>query len=91
MDRTAMIDNLKEGICEIRFNKVNGDVRIMTCTLNGMSIPTDQIPDAEPKYQPRNLTEESAIRVFDLDKQEWRSFRPMSVTSFMNHSGKVLV
>ena len=27
------LDNLKGNVCEVTFNKVNGDQRVMTCTI----------------------------------------------------------
>jgi hypothetical protein len=49
----------------------------MRCTLNWNSIPADQQPKpvdlAETKQ--RKAPSEDSLRVFDLDINEWRSFR----------------
>lgn len=52
----------------IVFTKKDGTERTMRCTRNPALIPEDK--------HPKNETKESgtSIRVFDLDKNEWRSF-----------------
>jgi hypothetical protein len=39
MNREEMITSLKEDVCRVTFNKVNGDTRIMYCTLNSDFLP----------------------------------------------------
>lgn len=75
---------LKNGICTVTFTKVNGDTRVMRCTLNQSFIPDSQLPTP-----PSEQAEESAvnsfigvIRVFDTEALGWRSFRVDSVTDF---------
>lgn len=52
----------------VTFTKKDGTERVMKCTRSPTLIPEDQ--------HPKNGTgdSDSAIRVFDLDKNEWRSF-----------------
>lgn len=52
----------------VTFMKKDGTQRVMRCTRNPSQIPED--------LQPKNGTNDSetSIRVFDLDKNEWRSF-----------------
>lgn len=73
--------NPKNEFVVVRFKKLNNEVRDMKCTLCINRIPEDKIPTGkdvleevvgEPKV-------ETACRVFDLDKQEWRSFRYDSI------------
>lgn len=73
--------NPKNEFVVVRFKKLNNEVRDMKCTLCIDRIPEDKIPAGkdvleevvgEPKV-------ETACRVFDLDKQEWRSFRYDSI------------
>lgn len=61
----------------ITFTKKDGTVRDMRCTLSAGRIPADKTPTTEGKS---SQTSGSAIRVFDTEKQEWRSFRWESVT-----------
>jgi hypothetical protein len=52
----------------------------MRCTLKQSLIPTDKQPKTESEED--TSTAGSALRVFDLEKQEWRSFRWDSVKQF---------
>jgi len=64
---------LRKGVCEVTFKKVNGDERIMPCTLR---------PDLLPVHNQKELTFETirerkgdAISVWCTDAQAWRSFK----------------
>ena len=69
-------DDKAKDLC-ITFTKKDGTVRDMRCTLCAGQIPTDKTPTNEGKG---SQTSGSAVRVFDTEKQEWRSFRWDSVT-----------
>jgi hypothetical protein len=63
------------------FTKKDGTSREMFCTLSESRIPAEK----QPKSQASDSTttgqgNDSAVRVFDTTKQEWRSFRWDSVT-----------
>ena len=60
----------------IVFTKKDGTDREMFCTLNESKIPTEKQPKSEGT---ESTTAGSALRVFDTEKQEWRSFRWDSV------------
>jgi hypothetical protein len=60
----------------ITFTKKDGSNRDMLCTLVESRIPTDK----QPKTETTSKDSGSAVRVFDTEKQEWRSFRWESVT-----------
>jgi hypothetical protein len=56
----------------ITFTKVDGTERVMKCTLEANKLPTIVVKeDAKPRKQSDST---KALRVFDLEKQEWRSF-----------------
>jgi hypothetical protein len=77
------IQNLRtsaEG-CFIVFIKKDGTEREMRCTLNPSLIPQEKQPKLTESEE-SSSTAGSPIRVFDLDKQEWRSFRWDSVKQF---------
>jgi hypothetical protein len=59
------IDNLR-----ITFTKADGSEREMRCTLVESAIP----PDKVAKRTGRTITA-AVQRVFDVDKQQWRSFK----------------
>ena len=57
---------------KITFTKVDGTDRIMRCTLEPAKLPVVELKeDAKPRKQSDST---KALRVFDLEKQEWRSF-----------------
>jgi hypothetical protein len=61
----------------VTFVKSDGTVRDMRCTLNWNSIPPDQQPKTVDltESRQRKAPSEESLRVFDLDINEWRSFR----------------
>ena len=69
-------DDKTKDLC-VTFTKKDGTVRDMRCTLCEGRIPADKQPKTEG-----STTQDSgsAVRVFDTEKQEWRSFRWDSVT-----------
>ena len=68
MDRNILLEALTKHECTVTFTKVNGETRVMPCTLK-----EDVIPKQEPKGTKK--PNESVVSVWCLDKQEWRSFR----------------
>jgi len=62
----------------ITFTKKDGSERVMKCTLD---------PELLPKVEPKLVTEDkkprkesiTSMRVFDLEKNEWRSFTIKSI------------
>ena len=65
-----MLEKLHEKILEVTFTKVNGDTRVMVCTL---------IPDFLPPTSGASGGYEGLTTVFDLENDGWRSFRTDSV------------
>jgi hypothetical protein len=56
----------------VTFTKVDGTERVMKCTLQADKLPPVVIKeDAKPR---KETTSTKALRVFDIEKQEWRSF-----------------
>lgn len=74
-----VLDQLRSNVLQVTFNKVNGEQRVMPCTLQ-----TDYMPElSESKV---NQVEDfsvnkSVIRAFAIDKQSWRSFRVDNITA----------
>lgn len=77
--RENVLQKLRTGEATVRFTKVDGTERTMRCTLQESQIPSDKLPKGESQT---SSVAGSAIRVFDLDKAEWRSFRVDSILSF---------
>ena len=98
-----LLDSLREDIVTVEFNKKDGSKRVMKCTLSKDSIPEDQWPkdkvtilynehgedfggmhsSDDVKIQP-----EHTIRVFDIEKNSWRSFITSNVLSINGVSCK---
>lgn len=70
-------ENLKSGVC-VTFTKKDGSERKMQCTLIESKIPTDKRPKSTNESE-NSSTVGSAVRVFDTEVGEWRSFRWDSV------------
>jgi hypothetical protein len=70
---------LHEGVCEVTFTKINGDLRTMPCTLKPELLPPQVVVEGEEKKE-RKINETS-IPVFVTDIGEWRSFRIDSIHS----------
>jgi hypothetical protein len=65
-------DILSVSEAKITFTKVDGTERVMKCTLEANKLPPVVIKeDAKPR---KETTSTKALRVFDVEKQEWRSF-----------------
>lgn len=63
---------LHDGVVTVRFKKVNGDERLMDCTLK-----LDLIPEAAHPKGGASISEEkrdTTLRVYDVKAQGWRSF-----------------
>jgi len=60
------------GEATITFTKVDGTERVMKCTLEASKLPVVELKEgAKPRKQSDST---KALRVFDLEKNEWRAF-----------------
>jgi hypothetical protein len=80
MDRNEMINELRERECRVIFKKANGEERNKVCTLHEDSIPSSAA-DNNTEEKSKGYSD-TVIRVIDVNKNEWRSFRVDSVISF---------
>jgi len=80
MDREDIVDRLKQGLLEVTFNKVNGDERVMTCTLQEGVIPAATKKDPLSLKRVREVNPE-VVSVWDTNATGWRSFRVANVTN----------
>lgn len=87
IEKNLLIGNLKNEKVNITFEKVDGAIREMLCTLN---------PELLPKVEPKALAEgeedkevkprkesTTTFRVYDLEKSDWRSIRWDSIISMV--------
>lgn len=69
---------LNEGLTlSVVFTKADGSERTMLCTKNFQYIPEEKRPTTDSESKATNV-----MKVYDLEKQDWRSFRLESVKSF---------
>ncbi len=71
---------LQKGPVTVTFTKADGTDREMLCTLNPEQLPavpvtTGPVDGIVKEHKERKKPDEHSLRVFDLDKKEWRSFR----------------
>jgi len=74
-----IINQLRTNVVEVTFTKVNGEKRVMPCTLSSEFIPdfTEQKVAVE-----KHSVNETVVRAYAVDKQAWRSFKVENVNSF---------
>ena len=81
--RDVLVEGLKNNLMKVVFTKVNGDERIMNCTLHESILPeptTMMKPYSFTKYDKKS--NQDTISVWDIDKGGWRSFRVDSIKEY---------
>lgn len=84
--RCFLKDELKNKVCRVKFTKVSsGEERTMVCTLKEEWLPEEEnkkvLAEEEGEHNKSKQINENILKVFDLEKREWRSFRIDSVIS----------
>lgn len=80
--KQSLLTFLRHNELVVTFNKVNGEERVMNCTLN-----EERLPATEAK----KLTEErnsDTLVVWDTKQDAWRSFRYDNVTNVTTTGGE---
>ena len=77
LTKEELIEALKYNVCTVTFTKVNGEVRVMPCTLRA-----DKIASVKPLKEViiTEVAVKPTISVWCTDAGAWRSFRFDSVT-----------
>ncbi len=70
MNKIDLLKSLGEGVQTVTFTKKDGTERVMKCTRNPSFIPSEY----HPKTSIETTESEDNIRVFDVEKNGWRSF-----------------
>ena len=71
--REILVEGLKKNVMRVTFTKVNGDTRVMRCTLHDSVLPEQPISGIKKKEN------QDTLSVWDLDNDGWRSFRLDSI------------
>ena len=72
--RTDLQNLLSQNVLIVDFTKLNGDKRVMTCTLREDMKPRATKEDTISQKKVRDLNEE-VVSVWDVNAKGWRSFR----------------
>jgi len=74
MNREILIEALSKHECTVTFTKINGETRVMPCTLKEGVIP--KLPaEVASKSTIKRHENQNVVSVWCLDKKGWRSFR----------------
>lgn len=77
VEKAALLESLRAGEVTVKFTKADGTQRTMCCTLK--DVPSEFLPKTP---ESKGNTEDSpVVKVFDIEKQGWRSFRYDSILS----------
>jgi len=75
--RDGLIDMLRHNIVTVTFTKVNGDERVMTCTLRSELIPNAPTHNGNLVVERKSTS--NNVSVWDVNANGWRSFRVENV------------
>lgn len=80
--RDVLLNDLRRNVIEVTFTKVNGEQRIMRCTLMENMLPTSYRVDPQEKVNEGEFHQKNVdvIAAWDVQSGGWRSFRIDSVT-----------
>jgi len=67
---------LKTNVVEVTFKKVNGDKRVLHCTLQPSLLPESVVKEETRKQS------DTSLAVWSIEDDGWRSFRWESIISF---------
>ena len=79
LTKTDLKEHLSKSFAEITFTKSDGSIREMRCTLMSEYLPQKQIEE-NVRHVPRKEND-NVLAVWDLDNQDWRSFRMNAITN----------
>jgi hypothetical protein len=75
--RDGLIDMLRHNIVTVTFTKVNGDERVMKCTLLPEHVPNASTNNGQLVIETKGVS--NTIPVWDLTANGWRSFKVENV------------
>ena len=84
LSKTKLKETLSKSFAEITFTKSDGSIREMRCTLMSEYLPQQKIEE-NVRHVPRK-DNDTVLAVWDIDKQDWRSFRLDSIAN-INYIG----
>jgi hypothetical protein len=67
MLKQEIVSILTKNVCKVTFEKADGSLRDMICTLNFDLIPIQIAGTSKPN--------DEVVTVWDMEKEDWRAFR----------------
>jgi hypothetical protein len=83
-DRDTILKDLRQYVIEVTFTKVNGENRVMRCTLRPDLLPKTYLEEDFEKETNFHKENPKIISAWDIQKGGWRSFRIESVSYVQN-------
>ena len=77
--RDGLVDMLKNNVVVVTFTKVNGEERVMTCTLQASHIPN--APTQKGELVVEKKSNSNTVSAWDVNANGWRSLRVENVKS----------
>jgi hypothetical protein len=74
LTKNELSKQLKRSICEVTFTKLNGETRVMNCTLK-----PELLPVYEKKTTITKVVNDEVLSVYDCDAGAFKSFRVANV------------
>jgi hypothetical protein len=82
IDRYQLKQTLENGVATVTFEKTDGTLREMRCTLQSSFLPPQLLREEGDAKQ--RTTPDTLLCVWDLDAGGWRSFHVDSIKSVVN-------
>ena len=79
--RTDLQNILSQNVLVVDFTKLNGDKRVMTCTLREDMKPPAKKDDTMSQKKVREMNRDELVSVWDVNAKGWRSFRYNRINS----------
>ena len=82
MNKESIVESLHGGVCKVTFEKADGTVREMNCTLHHSYVPefSEDLSESKRESNP------DVVPVWDTDAGGWRSFRIDRIKEFKTGS-----
>lgn len=77
VDKKALAGVIYNNPVAVKFVKADGSTRVMVCTLSDKLVPPEQLSRVA-QVDPN----QDYLRVWDLEKMEWRSFKYATVQEY---------
>lgn len=84
MDKQQLTESMGMSTVKVTFTKLNGETRVMLCTRNWDEARKSPSWVEPAKHDDDEATSTTAVRVWDIENNAWRSIRPESVQSVEN-------